>query len=559
MTQKQSLEQIFTDPRAKAYFTSLCGSEQAGQAFVQQLARVCQQDPRLQFAEPQEVFNAAVTAAELDLPLHTVFKTAYIIPTYHEKVGKWRAQFVIGYKGLRLLAQRTGEFKRIVALPVYEGQIIKIDPVKGSKFNFAYAGSDKIVGFYAYLETHNGFRDEKFWTDEQMRRHAAKYSQDYHDENSIWHTHYVGMGKKALLKALLNESAPLYQQVQTAIVADHSVNDTPVEAVLNGETDGGFLSAVQVSYPDNPADTSTPEPTPAPEPQEQPPADKMVADDELMQTVLANVRQGLLTTEQALAHYALTGEQQALLAAAAEQPPESAKSAEPEAPTPAAEPRDDKAVAAPVVAEQSDLLDDILSGQRDGANTPSETAGVAGTPSEPAPAPTPEQAQPAAAPVENGAQESSVEKKAAPKRKRKPAPTKTPQQQDTAAVVAEQTSTTDAEQKNQVSDETPAQASPPVAPVASQKAAPKKLSAAPLQDEDDADDPISAAIGGMIAKWTQTADTSNNETAGDTAQEAAAPADSTPPSHAKDHTWQRVGDESATGWSAVIGGAKVQT
>lgn len=512
MTQKQSLEQIFTDPRAKAYFTRLCGSEQAGQAFVQQLARVCQQDPRLQFAEPQEVFNAAVTAAELDLPLHKVFKTAYIIPAYNDKEGKWTAQFVIGYKGLRLLAQRTGEFKRIVALPVYEGQIIKIDPVKGSKFNFAYTGGDKIVGFYAYLETHNGFRDEKFWTDEQMRLHAAKYSQDYHDENSIWHTNYAGMGKKTLLKALLNESAPLYQQVQTAIAADHSVNDTPVETVLDGQAAGGFLSAVQVSYPDNPTDTSKSELAHPAEQQTQPIDAKMAVDGDLMQTILENVRQGLLTKEQVLANYALTDEQQGLLDATTNTP-KSEEVPPPEVITPAVEQADDKA-ATPVneQGEQRDLLGNIIQAQ---------------------------QGEVVATPTKQSAEQNSGGQDAAPKGKGKrkatakkiPLKANEPEQEQEAVPVAAEQAAADAVQESRVSDVAEAAAS-------AKADTPAALSQATTEQQED---PISTAIVGMIAKW-KAENTENTEQ----------PGDSTPAGTPKDHVWQGVGDASATGWSAVV-------
>lgn len=521
MTQKQSLEQIFTDPRAKAYFTRLCGSEQAGQAFVQQLARVCQQDPRLQFAEPQEVFNAAVTAAELDLPLHKVFKTAYIIPAYNDKEGKWTAQFVIGYKGLRLLAQRTGEFKRIVALPVYEGQIIKIDPVKGSKFNFAYTGGDKIVGFYAYLETHNGFRDEKFWTDEQMRRHAAKYSQDYHDENSIWHTNYAGMGKKTLLKALLNESAPLYQQVQTAIAADHSVNDTPVETVLDGQAASGFLSAVQVSYPDNPTDTSKSELAHPAEQQTQPTDAKMAVDGDLMQTILENVRQGLLTKEQALANYALTDEQQVLLNATTNTP-KSEEVSPTEVITPTVEQADDKA-ATPVneQGEQRDLLGNIIiqNQQQDESAILGETTGVAATPTK------------QSEEKNSGGQDAAPKGKGKRKTAAKKIPLKAPEQEQETVPVAVEQAAADAVQESQVND-------------VAEAAASAKTDTPTALSQEQQEDPISTAIVGMIAKWTE-----NTE---QTAQEAAQPGDSTSAVTPKDHVWHSVGDASATGWTAVV-------
>ncbi|XHX46235.1 hypothetical protein O1Q83_01082 [Lonepinella koalarum] len=69
-------------------------------------------------------------AATLNLPLQNGLGFAYIVPY------KGQAQFQLGYKGLIQLAQRSGQFKRLVAVPVYEKQLITEDPINGFEFDW---------------------------------------------------------------------------------------------------------------------------------------------------------------------------------------------------------------------------------------------------------------------------------------------------------------------------------------------------------------------------------------------------------------------------------------
>ena len=79
----------------------------------------------LKTADPMSIFNAACMAATLNLPLQNGLGFAYIVPFRNNKEKKTEAQFQIGYKGFIQLAQRSGQFKRLVALPVYKKQLLK--------------------------------------------------------------------------------------------------------------------------------------------------------------------------------------------------------------------------------------------------------------------------------------------------------------------------------------------------------------------------------------------------------------------------------------------------
>lgn len=90
----------------------------------------------LKTADPMSIFNAACMAATLNLPLQNGLGFAYIVPFRNNKEKKTEAQFQLGYKGLIQLAQRSGQFKRLVAVPVYEKQLIEEDPINGYVFDW---------------------------------------------------------------------------------------------------------------------------------------------------------------------------------------------------------------------------------------------------------------------------------------------------------------------------------------------------------------------------------------------------------------------------------------
>ncbi|MDO9777390.1 recombinase RecT, partial [Glaesserella parasuis] len=106
---------------------------------------------------------------------------AYIVPYQNRKEKKTEAQFQLGYKGLIQLAQRSGQFKRLVAVPVYEKQLIAEDPINGFEFDWKQkpAKDEKPIGYYAYFKLINEFTAELYMSTQDVYDHAARYSQTY--------------------------------------------------------------------------------------------------------------------------------------------------------------------------------------------------------------------------------------------------------------------------------------------------------------------------------------------------------------------------------------------
>jgi len=184
----------------------------------------------------------------MDLPLNQNLGFAYIVPynqKYKDDKGTWQtkqvAQFQMGYKGFIQLAQRSGQFKELDSKPVYEGQYVEDDSMRGFSFNWKGRTSDKLIGFVAWFKLLNGYEAVYFMTVEQLKKHGAKYSKTFTLDKGLWNTDFDSMASKTVIKLLLSKFAPLSVEMQKAVITDQSV-------INDAET-------VDVTYIDN-----TPEP-----------------------------------------------------------------------------------------------------------------------------------------------------------------------------------------------------------------------------------------------------------------------------------------------------------
>ena len=56
----------------------------------------------------------------------------------------------MGYKGFIQLAQRSGQFARIAATPVYQGQLISANPLLGYEFDWTVENKGEAIGYVAF-------------------------------------------------------------------------------------------------------------------------------------------------------------------------------------------------------------------------------------------------------------------------------------------------------------------------------------------------------------------------------------------------------------------------
>lgn len=256
-------------------------------SFATSIMQIVNSNPMLLNAEPMSIFNAACMAATLNLPINNNLGFAYLVPYKNSKTGHVEAQFQLGYKGFIQLAQRSGQFERLVSLPVYKDQLIEKDLIKGFKFNWSIDPDEKEqpIGFYAYFKLINGFTAELYMSREQIDKHAKRYSQSYRKNSGVWADNYEQMALKTVTKLLLSRQAPLSIEMQKAVLSDQSV----IENVTEGHFD----------YLDNQTgvlDLSMP------------------VDDELMKKIIDNITTGEIEKADVLnGKYEFTPEQRAII------------------------------------------------------------------------------------------------------------------------------------------------------------------------------------------------------------------------------------------------------
>ena len=275
------LKDFFQAPAVQAKMRELLDKNAA--SFATSAMQIANSNPMLLDAEPMSIFNAAVMAATLNLPINNNLGFAYIVP-YRNK-GRVEAQFQLGYKGFIQLAQRSGQFERLVSLPVYEAQLIEEDPINGFKFDWKQkpAENEQPVGYYAYFKLINGFTAELYMTREQVEAHAGRYSQSFKKGYGVWADNFEAMALKTVTKLLLSKQAPLSIDMQKAVLSDQSVIKD-----VTGE---------QFDYIDNqPSD----------------PVMLLPVDDALFATLKENISTGEISVESVLnGNYDLTPEQRA--------------------------------------------------------------------------------------------------------------------------------------------------------------------------------------------------------------------------------------------------------
>lgn len=219
----KTLRELFNNPIIKTKIEQLVGKNSA--TFATSVMQIANSNTMLKTADPTSIFNAACMAATLNLPLQNGLGFAYIVPFKNNKERKVEAQFQIGYKGFIQLAQRSGQFKRLVALPVYKKQLLKKDFINGFEFDWEQEPEkdENPIGYYAYFKLVNDFSAELYMSHDDIVKHAQRYSQTFKKGFGVWHDNFEAMALKTVIKLLLSKQAPLSVEMQQAVLADQAV------------------------------------------------------------------------------------------------------------------------------------------------------------------------------------------------------------------------------------------------------------------------------------------------------------------------------------------------
>lgn len=238
-----SFKELIERQETKDKFKEMLGDN--AMSFLYSALQVVQKDFELSKADPQSILNSVSAIASMNLLIDPSFGQAFI-GTYKVKPGLvWLtlAQFQIGYKGLIELGHRSNQFKGLNTDDVRQGEYVGTDRMTGiTEFNWNQDQDARkklpIVGYIAYFKLTNGFEKSLFMTIKEMNDHGRKWSKNFTDKNCGWQKDFDGMGKKTVLKLLLDKYAPKSTEMKKAIRFDQAIID---------DMDGNNLN-----YADNP-------------------------------------------------------------------------------------------------------------------------------------------------------------------------------------------------------------------------------------------------------------------------------------------------------------------
>lgn len=251
----------------QALLANRLSSEKIKTDFMNSVIEVVTGSPELQVCTPQSILSESLKAASIHLPLNKALGRAYVVPFKNKGVPT--ATMVIGYKGYIQLAKNSGHYRNINADVVFEGQITYRNHLTGEIRIDHEPTSDKVVGFFAYIEELNGFNKTLYMSIEQMAHYAKTYvtylkfnknvtedtlkqKMQYHATNGPeqgigWMSDSVTMAKKTCLRQLLTKWGDLSIAEQEAIANDKSYDSTISRDIEDAEANETFAPAEEVT------------------------------------------------------------------------------------------------------------------------------------------------------------------------------------------------------------------------------------------------------------------------------------------------------------------------
>ncbi|MGG5333709.1 recombinase RecT, partial [Enterococcus sp. AZ163] len=192
---KLGLKALMNTPTMRKKFEEVLHDNTNG--FMANVMTLVSNDSYLADSEPMSIMSGALTAATLNLGLDKNLGYAYLVP-FNQKnkvTKKWekKAQFILGYKGYIQLAQRSGQYRALNVIEIYEGELISWNRLT-EEFEFDPNGkkSDDVIGYVGYFELLNGFKKTVYWTRQEIEAHRVSNSKDK-DKTSlsgVWRSDY---------------------------------------------------------------------------------------------------------------------------------------------------------------------------------------------------------------------------------------------------------------------------------------------------------------------------------------------------------------------------------
>jgi recombination protein RecT len=173
-------------------------------------------------------YASVMTCAQLGLKPN-VNGEGYLLPYFNNKQGRYNCQFIPGYKGLMMLARRSGEIASIDAQTVYENDVFELSyGFEPALIHKPLLTGDRgaVKGFYAAVIMKDGGKNAFYMSVDDAKKYGKKYSKSFN--NGPWQTDFEAMAKKSCLRQVL-KYCPCSSDVEKAIEVEDKYDDNYVD------------------------------------------------------------------------------------------------------------------------------------------------------------------------------------------------------------------------------------------------------------------------------------------------------------------------------------------
>jgi len=252
---KKTLSDFLISAPIKIQIDEMVGMKD-GQRFIASILSAFSSNKKLLGIQDNLDFNTLLSAAflgeSLKLMPGSMFGHYHFVPFNNSKTGQKDISFIIGVRGIIQLALRSGCYKKINAMEVKRGELIRHDPfaeIIELKFIDDEIEREKreTIGYFARIET-NGFSKELFWSKRKMKNFAERYSKSFkyygglktfekleatnfkeisNYSDSYWHFDFDGQSNKTMLRHIITHWGIMTPELQFAFEKDIiDLNDT---------------------------------------------------------------------------------------------------------------------------------------------------------------------------------------------------------------------------------------------------------------------------------------------------------------------------------------------
>ena len=176
---------------------------------------------------PQTVIQAALRAASYDLPIDPGLGFAYILGFNNKKrtddgrdYYRHEAAFVIGYKGMKQLAMRTGCYARLNVTDVREGELRHYNRLT-EDLDIAFIEDEEereklpIIGWAGYFRLVNGMEKTIYMSRAQIEAHEKRNRKGKYMGKG-WRDYFDAMAEKTVYRRLIGKNGLMSIDYQRA-------------------------------------------------------------------------------------------------------------------------------------------------------------------------------------------------------------------------------------------------------------------------------------------------------------------------------------------------------